>query len=120
MTTVVVERAIPCRAEKSSLWSAIADTERMNRAIGLGPITATPIDGDGAARFSIATVSGGFPLQYEERPFEFAENERFVVHRNVTKGLIRALEHEFRLEEREGGGTIVHVKITVEALNALL
>ncbi len=120
MTTVVVERAIVCRAEKSSLWSAIADTERMNRAIGLGPISARPIDSEGAARFSIATVSGGFPLEYEERPFEFAENERYVVHRNVIKGLIRSLENEFRLEEREGGGTIVHVKVTVVTPNPLL
>jgi adenylate cyclase len=120
MATVVVERAVTCRAEKSSLWCAVADTERMNRAIGMGAVTPRPLDAEGAARFTIATVSGGFPLEYEERPFEFTENERFVVHRKVTKGMVRSLEHEFRLEAREGGGTIVHVRFQVEAPSALL
>ena len=120
MATVVVERDIVCRAPRSSLWCAIADTERMNRAIGMGPIVAKPLESDGAARFTVETVSGGFPLEYEERPFEFSENERFVVHRRVVKGMVRSLENEFRLQERADGGTTVHVRIAVETPTALL
>ncbi len=120
MATVVVEREVACRAQRAQLWCAVADTERLNRAIGLGAITAKHVAGASAARFSVSTVSGGFPLEYEERPFEFVENEHFVVRREVKKGLVRAIENRFDLAPRAEGGTTLRVRITIEVPNVLL
>ncbi|HEV8245964.1 MAG TPA: DUF5939 domain-containing protein, partial [Polyangiaceae bacterium] len=119
MTSVVVEREIACESERASLWCAVADTERLNRAIGLGPIAAKPLSTESAARFTVATVSGGFALEYEERPFEFVENERFVVRRLVKKGMVRSIEHSFELTPRPGGGTMLRIRISVEAPGVL-
>ncbi len=120
MSTVTVEREIACKADPSGIWCAVADTERLNRAIGLGPIEARPVSGSGAARFAMSTISGGFPLEYEELPFEFEENRRYVVKRNVKKGLFRSIENSFELSPRDGGGTNLLVRVKVDGANALI
>jgi class 3 adenylate cyclase len=120
MSTVIVEREIACKADPSGIWCAVADTERLNRAIGLGPIEARPVSGNGAARFAMSTISGGFPIEYEELPFEFEQNRRYVVKRIVTKGLFRSLENSFELSPREGGGTQLKMRVKVEGANALV
>lgn len=108
---VVVERVVPCKAQASALWPLITDTERLNRAIGLGKITLTPNDGDTAARHLVSTISGGFPLEYEERPYEWVEPKRFSVRRDVRRGLVTRLVNTFELAPAEGGGTLVTVRV---------
>jgi class 3 adenylate cyclase len=120
MSTVIVEREIACKADPSGIWCAVADTERLNRAIGLGPIEARPVSGNGAARFAMSTISGGFPLEYEELPFEFEQNRRYVVKRIVTKGLFRSIENSFELSPRAEGGTNLSMRVKVEGANALV
>jgi len=114
MSLVVVERHIDLVSERAALWCAVGDTERMNRAIGLGKLELTPKSDAGAARFLVRTVSAGFPIEYEERPFEWIENERFSVRRVLRSGLLKSMEHEFELEPRANGGTRLRVRITIE------
>ncbi len=114
MSLVVVERHLDLVAERAALWCAVGDTERMNRAIGLGKLELTPKSDAGAARFMVRTISAGFPIEYEERPFEWIENERFSVRRVLHSGLLKSMEHEFKLEPRAEGGTRLHVRITIE------
>ena len=67
MAAIVVERAVELQSEPAALWCIITDTERLNRAIGMGRIELLPNDDESAARYLVRTVSGGFPVEYEER-----------------------------------------------------
>src|SRR6187402_1598007 len=120
MAQVVVERHIDLASDRASLWHAIGDTERLNRAIGLSRLELTPHTGASAARFVVRTVSAGLPLEYEERPFEWAEGERFSVRRVLHGGVMKSIETSFTLESLPARGTRVHVRITIEPRHLLL
>ena len=119
MAAIVVERSVDCGSEAAALWCVITDTERMNRAIGLGPIELLPNDDGSAARYLVRTVSGGFPLEYEERPFEWVENERFAVRRVVRRGAAREMINSFELEPLERG-TRLKIRLEVDPKIRLL
>ena len=120
MAQVVVERHIDLRSDREPLWCAVADTERLNRAIGLGRLELTPNSTDSAARYVVRTVSAGLPLEYEERPFEWVENERFSVRRVLHSGVMKSMEHSFALSSLPDGGTRITVRIMVEPRLGLL
>ena len=114
MSAVVVEDSIDCASHAGALWGVVADTERLNRAAGLGALELRAYAGESAARYLVSTVSGGFPLEYEELPFEWVENRRFVVKRLVRRGMVQRLVNEFEFSPLAGGGTRVTVRITVD------
>jgi class 3 adenylate cyclase len=111
---VVVAREAGFACSPGALWRFVADTERLNRAIGLGPIEVAPLSSPGSARFLVQTHQAGLPLCYEEQPFEWIEGERFVVRRVVQRGMVRSIEHRVELSPREGGGSLCRVVVTVE------
>jgi adenylate cyclase len=111
---VSVERVVELSSERSQLWCAIGDTERMNRAVGLGPLEVTPNEDASAARYVVRTVSAGFALEYEEHPFEWLENERFRIHRSMRRGVLRSMTNEFWLTPLPSGGTSVRFRLSVE------
>jgi len=53
---VFVERVVELSSERSQVWCAIGDTERMNRAVGLGPLRVSPNEDASAARYLVRTV----------------------------------------------------------------
>lgn len=112
MAAIVVERRVQCRSDPRALWCVITDTEQLNRAVGLGKIDLTPNDDETASRYVVNTVSGGFELEYEERPFEWIENERFSVRRDVRKGLAQRIDNTFELLPK-GKGTELLIRIEV-------
>lgn len=116
---VSVERVVELASPRGPIWCAIADTDRVNRAIGLGPLEVTPNDDASAARYLVRTVSGGFALEYEERPFEWVENERFTVHRVMRRGVVTSMTNEFWLAPSPAGGTTLRFKLSVEPRFAL-
>jgi class 3 adenylate cyclase len=113
MKPVVVERHVDCKSAPEALWCFITDTERLNRAIGLHRIELSPLEDESAARYLVSTVSGGFPLEYEERPYEWVENQRFTIRRPVRKGAAQYLENSFLLKPRAGGGTELCITLEV-------
>ncbi len=119
MAPITVERKFVCASDPAALWCIISDTERLNRSVGLGPITLSENDDDSAARYLVETVSGGFPLSYEERPFEWTENEAFTIRRHVRKGAVEYLENSFLLAPR-GKGSEVTVRIITQPRYLLL
>src|SRR5260221_4712798 len=120
MSPVVVERHIDLESDRAALWCAVGDTERLNRAIGLGPLELKPNSDDSAARFVVRTVSAGLPLEYEERPFEWVENERFSVRRVLRSGVMTSMDYAFSLEPRPAGGTRLTVRLVIEPRYALV
>ncbi|MEI9941709.1 MAG: DUF5939 domain-containing protein [Pseudomonadota bacterium] len=120
MSPVVVERHIDLASDRAPLWCAVGDTERLNRAIGLGRLELTPNTDASAARFVVRTVSAGLPMEYEERPFEWVEGERFSVRRVLHGGVMKSMETSFALESLPERGTRVHVRISIEPRYALI
>lgn len=117
---VSVERALELTSDRQQVWCAIADTERVNRAVGLGPLEVSPHEDATAARYVVRTVSAGFSLEYEEQPFEWVENERFRIHRAMRRGVVRSMTNEFWLSPSEHGGTHLRFRLSVEPRFALL
>ena len=113
MSAVVVEKSVDLKSTPEQVWPLVANTERLNRAIGLGRLKVEPNSDSSAARYLIRTVSGGFPLVYAERPFEWVENEYFKIRRDVQEGLVHYLENHFYLTPRDGGSTL---RIRLEVL----
>jgi class 3 adenylate cyclase len=116
---VSVERFVQLSSERSQVWCAIGDTERMNRAVGLGPLQVSPNDDSSAARYVVRTVSAGFALEYVERPFEFTEHRHFRIHREMRRGVVRSMTNEFWLLPADDGGTTVRFVLSVEPRWAL-
>lgn len=116
---VSVERVVELAGDLGRLWRAVGDTERMNRALGLGALRVSALESASAARFLIRTVTTGFELEYEEEPFEWTENERFRIHRRMRRGVVSSMTNEFWLEPSQGGKTNVHFRLMVEPRWAL-
>ena len=116
---VSAERVVELSSERRQIWCAIADTERVNRAVGLGPLQVSPNEDASAARYVVRTVSASFPLEYEERPFEWVEYERFRIHRAMRSGVVRSMTNEFWLTASPSGGTSLRFRLAVEPRFAL-
>jgi adenylate cyclase len=106
-------RTVRCRASAEALWPRLADTERLNRAAGQTHLTVEPLTNAGAARYLVRTRLDGFPVEYEERPFEWVENRSFRVHRRVRKGAVRDLTFQIELLPLASGGTDVTLTLTI-------
>src|ERR1700752_3439023 len=103
---IQLSREIECASEPRALWTPLPDTERFNRAVGLARIEVKPLSDAGAARFLIATTMGGFRIEYEERPFEFVENERFTFRRVLRRGPVVSIQVGFVLVPSGNGARV--------------
>jgi class 3 adenylate cyclase len=120
MDAVVAEIAVECRSEATALWGSIADTERLNRAAGLGKISVRPLSDTSAARFLVKTRVSGLPIEFEERPFEWVYPESYRVLRKMRSGAAALVELRYRLTPKPDGGTTVTVRLASTPRFALL
>lgn len=120
MARVVVERRVPCVSSCDALWAAIADTRRFSRALGGGPVVATPIDDAGAARYLSRTRVTGLEIEYEERPFDWSRPDHLVIHRRIRKGPAAAYLLAIHLEARPGHGADALLRLEVEPRSVVL
>ncbi len=111
-TEVVVERVVECLSERSAVWQALADTDRLNRAAGMQRLALEPFEGESAARFLVRTSIAGFEVAYEELPYEWHHLERFRVRRLVREGPVSQLTTSFTTKARLGGGTTVALQVS--------
>ena len=114
MSAVVVEATVACQGDLVSVWGAITDTERLNRIMGMNRVTTQPLDDATAARFVVSTNLGGFPVDYEERPFEWIYPRRFKILRRMRSGPLNTLEVAYELEPRPDGGTDVKLRLALD------
>ncbi|MFO0755964.1 MAG: DUF5939 domain-containing protein [Byssovorax sp.] len=111
MAPVSAEIAFTCQSSPDALWPVMTDTERLNRKVGMAKVTAEPLAGDSAARYLVHTRLGGFPVTYEERPFEWVYPERYRIVRRMLKGPLETLEMSFTLTPTPSGGTQVAIRL---------
>lgn len=116
---VTVERVVSCRSSPDRLWPLLADTERLNRMAGMSTLRMEPIESDTGARWRVATRLDGFPVVYEEVPFEWQAPTRFLVRRIVKQGAIYLLEFGLEIEP-DGGGSRVKWRLSVWPRSVLL
>lgn len=92
-------------AKPEQLWPHVSNTERLNRAIGLSAVEfSTKKDAAlGIRRFAKAKI-GGFPLAWEEHPFEWIEGRRMGVLREFSQGPHRWFVSVVELHSRPTGG----------------
>ena len=119
MQSLHAERTFVCKSSARALWPVLTDTERMNRAVGLGSIELQDLSNASAARYLATTHVGGLPMRYEERPYEWEFPSRFTVFRKMQSGPMKELEIEHILEERSDGSTDVRIHLRVLPRSAL-
>jgi adenylate cyclase len=100
---ITASTTVVCRSPLPSMWDAVSDTERLNRAVGLEPIKLIKLADESAGRFLAKTRLGGFPTEYVERPFEWILHERFRVFRQMSSGPLRSIETTFSFAPRPRG-----------------
>lgn len=91
-------------ASPSRVWPIIANTERMNRALGLPEVEASCVGGTpDVTRRHVRAREMGLLLEYEEEPFEWIENQRHHVVRTFRNGPFRSIKGGVTLEESASG-----------------
>ncbi|HLG74691.1 MAG TPA: DUF5939 domain-containing protein [Chloroflexota bacterium] len=93
-------------------WRLLADTDHLNRSIGLPSVDFSPLDGPKGefVRQAHARHWGIVPLRWKEYPFCWVRERRYSVRREFDWGPIAVLEGAVQLEPRDPG-----VRVTVSA-----
>jgi class 3 adenylate cyclase len=114
MKPVIEERSVECDSDVCGLWTELADTERMNRAVGMKKVEVTPLANDSAARFLLRTNLGGFTVEMEERPYEWTYLKGFKIRRIMRSGPAASLEFGYAFDTLPTGKTRVTIRLEIE------
>lgn len=112
---IAEERAISL--PPSALWVAVADTGRLNRFIGLPPVSYGPASPDGLTRQASARWLGLFRVAWREHPFEWVAGEEYSVARDFDRGPLRRYVGRVSLRPVDVG---THLDVSCEVLPAFL
>ncbi len=101
------------------LWPYVADTERLNRAIGLPSVKyRTQKDPQiGLRRFGQIKL-GLMNIDWEEHPFEWIEGQRMGVHRVFSSGPFKTFASFVSLELMPNGGSRLRHKVEIVPRNS--
>lgn len=102
-------------APVARVWPILADTERLNRQLGLPPTTAIAVGEEPVRHARVRARLMGLSLEWREEPFEFVEREHYWVRRRLTRGPIREFNGGMRFREVDGA---TEVRIESEFLPA--
>ncbi len=108
------------RSAPGALWPIVANTDRVNKAIGLDPVdfTDTADPEGGSTRIGHLQVLG-LDVVWREHPFEWVKGREHSVFREYRKGPFEALWNRVRLEPTADGGTRLEHDIWLEHRNLL-
>jgi class 3 adenylate cyclase len=108
------------RSDAASLWPYISDTDRFNEVTGFpAPIyTEEPLPEGGSRRLA-RLRQYGFPLAWDDAPFEWVREQEFVAERHCTTGPLAYTRNVVRLLPRPDGGTDLTYEITARPGNVL-
>src|SRR4051812_1918107 len=105
-TEAVFDVAFP----RERVWPILSRTDWINRSMGLPPVKydITPATGGGSnvrarARFM------GLEMRWEERPFQWLENEFYEVERIFETGPIARAHLVWEFSEAKEGGTRIRI-----------
>lgn len=100
------------------LWPVVADTNRLNEALGMPPYTLeeTP-QANGTVLRRGRAKTAGFTLAWEEKPYEWIWGRHFRQSRVFTQGPFRRFGPVFDLEADDNGGSRITYALEWEPLN---
>jgi class 3 adenylate cyclase len=88
------------------VWDVLAQTDKLNRAIGLPPVENGALHGQEISRTVHARLFGFIPLHWIESPFEWVREHRYVVQRDFPSGPLRRFRGGVEVEPRGAGSRI--------------
>ena len=86
-------------------WQLLADTDHLNRTIGLPPIEFRAL-ADPLLRGAEAKAFGIVPVRWKEFPFEWVRERRYVVRREFETGPMNCIEVGIELTPDGAGVTV--------------
>jgi adenylate cyclase len=96
-------------APPERIWPIVADTERLNRSLGLPATSYEALTEEREVnRLAVRARQMGLPLEFEEEPFEWVENESYSVVRHFPRGPFRSFRGGCTLHAVDTG-TELHV-----------
>jgi adenylate cyclase len=103
--TIRFERQRRYPMSLAEAWRLLADTEHLNRSIGLPPVEFSPLP-DPLLRGAQAKAFGLVPVRWKEFPFEWVRERRYVVRREFESGPVRCVEGGIELTPDGDGVTV--------------
>lgn len=102
------------KSSPEELWPFVANTDRLNRAIGLPSVEyRTEADPEkGIRRFGSFSMLG-MSISWEEHPFEWIEGKRMGVVRDFERGPFKSFTNIVELERLATGGTRLTHRIMI-------
>jgi tRNA A-37 threonylcarbamoyl transferase component Bud32 len=96
-------------ASPAQLWPFVADTDRLNKAIGLPAVEFLEADEEGVPVRKARTRILGMEVAWRELPFDWVKDHVHSVYREYDRGPVAAMWNRVELEPLPGGGTeLVH------------
>lgn len=87
-----------------ALWNFLSDTERMNRAIDLPPVTFVPLpDPTKKGYYTAEATYLGMKMVYQELPFEWVRGRWYQVERRYSSGPLERFVGGMRFVPANGG-----------------
>src|SRR5436190_1976590 len=92
------------RVPLDALWSFLSDTERMNRAVDLPPVTFIPLpDRQKKGYYTAEATYFGMKMIYQELPFEWVKGRFYQVERLYSSGPLKRFVGGMRFVKANGG-----------------
>jgi hypothetical protein len=111
------ERAFPIRP--AALWDLLANTDHLNRQIGMPHVAYGPVvvSADAFYREAATRFLGRLPVRWREYPFEWVRGERYAVLRVFDAGFLDTFYGGMDLRPRaEGTSVRVFAEVTPRTL----
>ncbi len=87
-----------------ALWAFLSDTERLNRAVDLPPVTFIPVpDPQKKGYYKAEATYLGMKMVYDEHPFEWVKERWFQVERRYSSGPMERFLGGMRFSASNGG-----------------
>jgi adenylate cyclase len=99
------ERSYPIPLAEA--WRLLADTDHLNRSIGLPAVEFSPLEGGELVRRARARAYGVVPVRWREFPFDWIRERRYAVRREFETGPIEWLVGGIELAGDDAGTTVL-------------
>lgn len=97
--SVSIDLALP----RLAVWDVLADTERLNRLIGLAVADFAAMDSNSGAKRDARTRIAGVPVRWRESPFQWEKGRHYTVQREYSSGPMAYFIGGVGLEDYSGG-----------------
>jgi adenylate cyclase len=97
------ERRYPMSVAEA--WRILADTDHLNRSIGLGAVEASA-PSDAFLRRVKTKAYGVVPVRWKEFPFDWVRERRYTVRREFESGPLACVEGGIELQPDDGDVTV--------------